>query len=91
MARTASDALAAVRRAEPGAALEASCERVLRSLPAWFGRADALQEYVHDSSIHPTFVIGREGTVDGFLTLRRHHPESFEIHCIAVHAERRGS
>ncbi len=32
------------------------CEKILRSLPAWFGIEEAIVEYVHEVSQMPTFV-----------------------------------
>jgi GNAT superfamily N-acetyltransferase len=78
-----------VERAGPD--IEADCERVLRSLPKWFGIEAALVEYVRDSSLMPTFVTRRGGVIDGFLTLRKHFAPSLEIHCIAVHPASRGT
>jgi GNAT superfamily N-acetyltransferase len=70
--------------------IEAACERILRSLPMWFGQEGAIVEYVADASRLPTFA-GIEGEeVGGFLTLRQHSPQSFEISCLAVHALYRG-
>lgn len=71
--------------------VEADCERVLRSLPRWFGIEQALVEYVRDSSLMSTFVTTRDGVINGFLTLRKHFAPSFEIHCMAVHASSRGT
>jgi GNAT superfamily N-acetyltransferase len=67
------------------------CEAVLRSLPKWFGIEASLLEYVRDTERLPTFVARDEQSVLGFVTLREHFPEAWEIHCIAVHAARRGS
>jgi GNAT superfamily N-acetyltransferase len=70
--------------------VEPECERVLRSLPSWFGQEDALRQYVRETSLHPTFVSTEAAAINGFITLQRHFPESFEIVCVAVHAESRG-
>lgn len=51
--------------------------------------------YVRDVDRLPTFVCrsgsaGEDtGTVMGFLTLREHFPEAWDVHCLAVHADYR--
>jgi GNAT superfamily N-acetyltransferase len=59
-------------------------ETILRALPAWFGREDALLRYAQDAQDLPTLVAREgEGPV-AFLTMRQHFKESAEISCIAV-------
>lgn len=82
----------------PVTGIAEGCERVLRSLPQWFGVEEALVMYVNDVERLPTFVCrsarvtSGPGTVMGFLTLREHFPQAWEVHCVAVHADyhRRG-
>ncbi len=70
----------------------ADCEVVLRSLPGWFGIESATQMYVRDSEAFPTFAIeAGDGRLLAFLTLRQHFPEAWEVHCMAVHADARGT
>ena len=65
------------------------CERVLRTLPLWFGIESSLLEYVQDTERFPTFV-ARAGTdILGFVTVREHFAEAWEVHCIAVTAAAR--
>ena len=66
------------------------CEAVLRSLPMWFGIERALLMYARDSAIMPTFGLTDGSTVVGFLTLREHFPDAWDIHCIAIRADFRG-
>jgi GNAT superfamily N-acetyltransferase len=73
----------------PQLSLESQCEAVLRSLPKWFGIEEALRMYVADTARLPTFALSEEGAVVAFLTLQQHFPESWEIHCVAVHAQAR--
>ena len=73
----------------PDVRREADCEAVLRSLPNWFGIESALQGYAKDSSTRPTFALLDGARVLAFLTLQQHFAESWEVHCIAVHAEAR--
>lgn len=68
----------------------ASCEAVLRSLPAWFGIEEALQMYASDSARLPGFAIVEGERLLGFVSLHRHFPDAWELHCMAVHADARG-
>lgn len=61
-------------------------ERILRSLPRWFGIEEALVTYVADSAVKPTFAAEADGQLTGFITLTQHFPEAWDIHCIAVAA-----
>ncbi len=74
-----------------------TCERVLRSIPDWFGIEEALMQYVRDVADLPTFTARRNGAAGaaqdvGLLAVRRHFPESAEIHVMGVLAgwHRRG-
>ena len=69
----------------------ADCERILRSLPRWFGIEESLLEYVADANRFPTFHARQsDGRSVGFLTVLEHFPHSWEVHCIAVLASERG-
>ncbi len=68
----------------------ADCERILRSLPQWFGIEEALVEYVADADRYPTFHALESARSVGFVTVRQHFPAVWEVHCMAVLAERRG-
>jgi GNAT superfamily N-acetyltransferase len=70
--------------------VSAECERVLRTLPRWFGIETSLREYARDAEVYPTFLASADHAVVGFLTVREHFPESWEVHCIAVQASARG-
>jgi len=74
----------------PQGDIQAACEAILRSVPEWFGIEEALMQYVRDTATLPTFVMRHECRIIGFLTLREHFPQAWEIHCVAVHAEVRG-
>ena len=62
----------------------AVCEKILRSLPEWFGIEESLVQYARDTSIHPTWIAEHDGTAAGFITLRRHYPHAAEVHCMGV-------
>jgi GNAT superfamily N-acetyltransferase len=64
-------------------------ETILRSLPEWFGIEQALLEYARNTEALPTFVAEQGGSVIGFLSLREHFAASWEIDCVAVHADTR--
>jgi GNAT superfamily N-acetyltransferase len=68
---------------------EGECEAVLRSLPDWFGIEESLMAYARDSGRLPTFAVEAPSGLAGFLTLRQHFPQSWEIHCLAIAADRR--
>ena len=65
-----------------------ACERILRALPDWFGIERALVAYVHDLVTLDTEVAEIDGTIVGFLGLRRHNPHAAEIHVMAVEPAR---
>jgi GNAT superfamily N-acetyltransferase len=66
------------------------CEAVLRSLPMWFGIERALLMYARDSAVMPIFALSEDHALVGFLTLREHFPEAWDIHCVAIRADARG-
>jgi len=66
------------------------CERILRTLPRWFGIEESLLEYVRDADRFPTFHALEASESVAFLTVRQHFPQSWEVHCIGVLASKRG-
>ena len=60
------------------------CEKILRALPDWFGIEDSLVQYVKDADIMPTMLAKDEDDVIGFITIKRHFPESADIHCMGI-------
>jgi chloramphenicol 3-O-phosphotransferase/GNAT superfamily N-acetyltransferase len=70
--------------AGPDFGLSATCEPILRALPAWFGIERAVQQYIHDIEIMPTFLTNVNGQALGFLTLKVHNPYAAEIHVMGV-------
>jgi GNAT superfamily N-acetyltransferase len=65
------------------------CERVLRSLPAWFGIEGAILQYAADAETYQTFVAREASGLVAFTTVRQHYEHSFEVHCMAVRASHR--
>jgi ribosomal protein S18 acetylase RimI-like enzyme len=76
--------------AGPLIGIEGLCERILRTLPQWFGDEESLLSYAHATAHQPTFVVSRQGQAVGFLSLQAHFPASWEVTCIAVDAQHRG-
>jgi GNAT superfamily N-acetyltransferase len=66
------------------------CERVLRSLPRWFGIESALREYAAAAERLPTFGAVVDDALTGFVSLEAHLAGEWEVHCMAVHAQWRG-
>ena len=60
------------------------CENILRSLPDWFGIEDSLVQYVKDANTMPTMFAKDDDVVVGFLTIKKHFPETAEIHCMGI-------
>jgi GNAT superfamily N-acetyltransferase len=71
----------------------AHCEIILRSLPIWFGIESAIVEYVANIESLPTFLaVDGDDQAIGFMTVKRHAPESAELYVLAVREQwhRRG-
>jgi ribosomal protein S18 acetylase RimI-like enzyme len=66
------------------------CEEILRTLPKWFGIEHALLMYARDSAVMPTLALSDGALLVGFLTLREHFPDAWDIHCVAIRADARG-
>lgn len=74
----------------PASGIQEACEVVLRTLPKWFGIEASLVQYARDTVTLPTFVVRDARDVVGFLTLRQHFRDAWEVHCIALRASHRG-
>lgn len=61
-------------------------ERVLRSLPEWFGIEEAIQQYVRDAADPAYESLDR---CVGVALISRHYPEAGELYLIAVDAVHR--
>jgi ribosomal protein S18 acetylase RimI-like enzyme len=60
------------------------CEKILRSLPEWFGIESAIVEYSKDVQRMPMLVAKLETEVVGFLSLKTHNKYTAEIHVMGV-------
>jgi len=67
------------RRHDPSAV-----ERVLRALPDWFGVEAAIVSYAANEADFESYLAVDDGHVVGVALVRRHFPESAELHLIAV-------
>jgi N-acetylglutamate synthase-like GNAT family acetyltransferase len=68
----------------------AAVDRILRSLPDWFGIEDAIRSYVTDATSMPSVLATSDGQVVGVALVRRHFSASAEIHLIAVDPNHHG-
>jgi GNAT superfamily N-acetyltransferase len=66
------------------------CERILRSLPGWFGIEGAIVQYRRDLDRMETLVAEVGESLVGFLAIHEHNRHSAEIHVIAVRSEFHG-
>jgi len=68
------------------------CERILRSLPQWFGVESAIREYRRDLDVEETYVARLEGEIAGFISIKPIDDAHLNIHVIAVRPQyhRRG-
>jgi len=60
------------------------CEKVLRSVPQWFGREDSLRQYVKEIDDLETFTAYDGDDLIGFISLNYHNKKSAELHVLAV-------
>lgn len=68
----------------------AGVERVLRTLPAWFGIEEAAASYVEKAARLESFLARDDGATVGVALVDRHFPESAELALLAVHHSYRG-
>jgi GNAT superfamily N-acetyltransferase len=68
----------------------AACRSVLAGLGDWFGVPTTVEAYLADLERLPTWVAVLDGSVVGFVSVTRSAPRTFEVHVLAVAAERHG-
>jgi ribosomal protein S18 acetylase RimI-like enzyme len=71
-------------------AAAAAAERVLRSVPEWFGVESSTVHYIEQAAALPTWVASVDGASAGFVSIKRHFPEAADIYCMAVHRDFHG-
>lgn len=62
----------------------AACRRIFETIPEWFGIAESNEKYLRELAELPSFVALSAHEVVGFVSLRRHFPESAELEVLAV-------
>ncbi len=60
------------------------CEKILRSLPKWFGIESAILDYIKDVQDMPMLVAKNDSGVKGFLALNRHNKYTAEVHVMGI-------
>lgn len=60
------------------------CERILRSLPMWFGIESAILDYIKDVESMPMLTASIGSEIIGFLSLNEHNKSTAEIHVMGV-------
>ena len=61
-----------------------SCAEILRSLPQWFGDAQAVTKYLNDLLTLDTYLAHRNSELVGFAALRQRSVGVAEIHVMGV-------
>ena len=62
----------------------AVCEKILRSLPDWFGSESSICGYVEEVGQLPTFTAETEGGAVGFLSLKVHNRYAAEVYVMGI-------
>ena len=60
------------------------CNKILRSLPEWFGIEQAIVDYVNDVRNMPTWLAEEDAESVAFLSLKIHNEYTAEIHVMGV-------
>lgn len=68
----------------------AACRTLMAGLGGWFGIPSATEAYLADLARVPTWVAVLDDDVVGFVSVTRPAQRSFEVHVLAVAAERHG-
>ena len=79
-----------MRFAGPLTGIQLECERVLRTLPRWFGIEESLLEYARNTVHLPTFAVEAPEGIVGFVSLQKHFEAAWEVNCMAIAMHHRG-
>lgn len=60
------------------------CDKILRSLPKWFGIESSIVDYVKDVAIMETWASYSNNELNGFISVNKHNTATAEIHVIGV-------
>lgn len=72
-----------IRRIKENEYLE--CEKILRSLPEWFGIESAIVSYTEDIRNMDTYISIENNNISGFITIKIHNEFSAEIQVLAIY------
>lgn len=59
-------------------------DKILRSLPEWFGIESAIVDYIKDTEPMPMLAVELNGLVVGFVSLKIHYPAAAEIYVMGI-------
>lgn len=65
------------------------CEKILRSLPQWFGIESAILDYIKDVKTLEVWA-AIDAEADGFIGVHKHNQATAEIHVMGVLSEYQG-
>lgn len=60
------------------------CDKILRSLPKWFGIESSIVDYVQDVATMETWASYSNNELCGFISINKHNTATAEIHVIGV-------
>lgn len=60
------------------------CEKILRSLPSWFGIESAIVDYIKDVQRMDTWLAMDQQKAIGFVSLNKHNPKAAEVHVMGI-------
>jgi ribosomal protein S18 acetylase RimI-like enzyme len=63
------------------------CEKILRSLPEWFGIESAIVSYTEDIKNMDTYISIENNDISGFITINIHNKYSAEIQVLAIYRD----
>ena len=61
-----------------------ACNKILRSLPKWFGIESSIVDYVKDVKAMETWASYTSNELTGFISINKHNNTTAEIHVIGV-------
>ena len=62
----------------------AICRTVLEALPRWFAIPQAREDYIAAAAHMPMLACRADGGTAGFVSLKRHAPETWELYVLGV-------
>ncbi len=60
------------------------CDKILRSLPKWFGIESSIVDYVKDVQTMETWASYSNNELTGFISINKHNTATAEIHVVGV-------